>query len=184
MSVLVLAIFVFCIFGTVILAVMGALSDYRGLKIPNIYSVLVLALFFVAYGVLYVSGAHHVFGSILAHVLSSIVMFVLTLVLYLARMIGAGDSKFAASLSIWAGLSGISFFLFFMAVTGGLLGAVTLYLQNKKPVASPAADGWIDQVQKGANKVPYGIAIAAGAVVSMLHNDFFSYRLWLSILEM
>jgi prepilin peptidase CpaA len=85
-------------------------------------------------------------------------------------MIGGGDSKLGTALALWAGLRGLLPFVFYMALVGGILGIAALVLYKLKPFKNPRVGGWIEQAQLGANAIPYGIAISAGAWASFFHT--------------
>ena len=167
-----LIIFLMCMFVALAVSVMAGVSDFRTLKIPNIYSVYVIAAFFVAFIALYLGGHERVFSPLYMHVLSMLVTFLVTFILFGLKLLGAGDSKFATACSVWVSLKYLPIYLFFMTLFGSVLGFVALYLKNKKPFKSPAEGSWIEQVQSGASKVPYGIAIAFGLVVSFMHTGY------------
>ena len=169
-----LTLFLLCIFLTLAVGVFAGLSDIRTLKIPNAYSGYVVALFCVAYSVLFFSGHDHVFSAIWWHVLSAVSMFVVSLGLFSLKVIGAGDSKFGSACALWINVKYLPIFLFFMTVFGGLLGVVALILKKHKPFAEPIAGGWIEQVQGGASKVPYGVAISFGMLIAFIYAGYFS----------
>lgn len=170
-----LIFFLICVFVTLIIGGLAALSDIRGMKIPNMYSVYIMAAFAVSYGVLYLGGLQGVvFGPLLMHVLSALLTFFVTFVLFAARVIGAGDSKFGTACALWVSVKYLPIFLFFMTLFGGLLGMAALYMKRKKPFKAPAEGSWIAQVQDGADKVPYGVAISFGMLIAFLHAGYFS----------
>lgn len=167
-----LIVFLMCMFVTLAVSVMAGVSDFKTLKIPNIYSVYVIAAFFIAFTVLYIGGNDQAFDNLHMHLLSMAVTFLVTFILFALKLIGAGDSKFATACAIWVSLKYMPIYLFFMTLFGSVLGFVALYLKNKKPFKSPAEGSWIEQVQSGASKVPYGIAIAFGLAVSFMHTGY------------
>lgn len=147
---------------------LAAWSDLRSFRIPNIATVLALIGFVLAYtGVLLVPGDHiPLLHDYRAHLASAGVMFVLTLVLFLSRSIGAGDAKFASALALWPGLMNLTLFVFYMSLIGGLIGVATILLRKFKPFPAVAAGNWIYAAQNGENRIPYGLAIALGFVVT------------------
>lgn len=167
-----LIIFLICMFVALGVSVMAGISDYRTMKIPNIYSLYVIVAFFVAYIALYLGGQTNVFGSLYVHLLSAGVTFLVTFILFGLKLLGAGDSKFATACALWVSVKYLPIYLFFMTLFGSVLGIVALYLKNKKPFKSPTDGSWVAQVQSGASKVPYGIAIAVGLVASFLHTGY------------
>jgi len=93
---------------------------------------------------------------------------------YAMKVWGAGDQKLMAAFAIWMGFSGIPVFLVYTSIFGGILGLAALYLKKYKPVKEPLEGGWVEQVQSGVGKVPYGIAITLGALASFAKIGYFS----------
>ena len=173
-SMTLLIIFLICVFVTLIVGALAGLSDIRCMKIPNSFSLYVVAAFFIAYAALYFGGHSGVFAPLWLHVISGVLMFVATAILFSLKMIGAGDSKFATACAFWIGAKYLPVFLFFMTLGGGLLGVVALYIKRKKPFKSPKEGSWVAQVQGGADKVPYGVAITFGMLIAFMHAGYFS----------
>jgi len=96
---------------------------------------------------------------------------------WLAGGIGGGDVKLASAVSIWVGMGGLFWYVLYVAVAGGLVAAVVYALSARAvrrevranltlaaldqslPPVSPQAPGRLS--------VPYAMAIAAGAVVTL-----------------
>ncbi|MCC7304793.1 MAG: prepilin peptidase [Alphaproteobacteria bacterium] len=171
---LLLIIFLVCVFVALGAGIIGAWSDFRGLVIPNIYSLIVCVSFFVAYGLLALFGRDDVFFGLQSHLIAGLVVFVLTAYLFAIHVIGGADSKLASAFAFWMGLKGLMAFLFYVALAGGVLGVAALIIKNMKPFKAPRPGGWVARVQAGENKVPYGIAIAAGALASFAKLGYFS----------
>lgn len=169
-----LIIFLICVFVTLVVGGLAALSDIKTMTIPNNYSLYVIVSFFIAYGALYLGGQENVFSPFLSHMISAALAFFVTLGLFAMRIIGAGDSKFATACALWFGVKSLLAFLFYMTLSGGVLGMIALYIKRKKPFTDPADGSWVAQVQGGAEKVPYGVAISFGMLVAFMHAGYFS----------
>lgn len=152
---------------------MACAWDIRALRIPNRYSFVVVAAFAVAY----VSAPDAFTETAWHYPAGLLIIFGVTYLMYLAGMMGAGDSKFGSALALWVGLHGILPYVFWMAVMGGIVGAASLYLKKKKPVSSPVPGGWVEQVQTGRNAVPYGIAIGFGAWAALWQSGLITHQL-------
>lgn len=163
-----LVLFLSGLFVVLGIGAMAAFSDFKGLIIPNVYSVVIFGVFFVVYGALWLLGDVSVFKTFVSHLLGFAVVFVSGFILFALKVWGAGDQKLSSAFAIWLGFSGVPVFLIYMSLFGGLLGIAALVLRKYKPIQEPAKDGWVDQVQNGAGKVPYGIAISLGALASFL----------------
>lgn len=161
-----------CIAIVFVVTVMACLSDARSLRIPNLYSVAVLA----AFGVAYLSAPEN-FQPLWNHFLALAIIFAVTYLMFMAGMMGGGDSKFASALAIWIAAKGVMVFVFWMAVMGGVIGLLTLWMRKKKPFCNPPAGSWMEAAQKGENKIPYGIAISFGTWAALLHSGLITHQL-------
>lgn len=174
-----LLVFLFGVFVTLGMCGLAAKSDYKGFKIPNIVSIVIIGAFAATYGLLTLLDLRDVFFKPIGmHLGAAFIVLMLTLAMFAFKKLGAGDSKFATSVALWVGLGGLGPFLFYMSLAGGVVAAISLYLQKKKPFANPAEGSWIDVAQKGGGSVPYGIAIAAGALASFIYLGFFNLSTW------
>lgn len=179
-----LILFLTCILVALGTAALSAWSDFKGMTIPNIYSFIIFGAFVVCYGGLYALGQHNiVFMSPWSHAISAAVILLFTAIMFVARAIGAADSKMATAVATWTGIAGVFPFLFYMAFTGGILAVYALSIRGKDIFKNPIKNGWIDQVQRGESKVPYGIAIFLGMVGSFIQLGFFDPSLWLEFLS-
>jgi prepilin peptidase CpaA len=94
-------------------------------------------------------------GLSVALVLSTAVLLV-GLLPFGMGLLGAGDVKLAAALSLWLGPDGLPEFFAVTAIAGGLLALVMLVQHG---IAHGAEDSG---ARAGAPSVPYGVAIAIG----------------------
>lgn len=148
-----------------ITTILSGVSDYRSLRIPNAHSLIVIGAFLIAF-----AAAPDLFGSVWVHLSSALLVFTVTYLMFHFNVMGAGDTKLASSLALWLGLKPLILFSFLIALAGGVLGVVALYVRRAKPFAAPREGSWIAQAQAGRSAVPYGIAIAVGFWVSFLHT--------------
>lgn len=163
-SLLYLTVFALCVFAALAAGVLSAYSDYKGLMIPNRYSLIVILSFLIGFAALYAGGQRDVFFEpLFAHLLAGGAVFLLTFIMFAVGVWGAGDSKLLLAYALWTGFAGLKTLIIVMAVFGGTLGVFALFVKKYKPFARPPEGQWIDRVQSGENVVPYGVAIAAGA---------------------
>lgn len=155
-----------------VVTVMACVSDVRSLRIPNLYSVIVIAAFAIAFLV-----SPEAFGKWWHHLGAFAGMFVITYAMFCFGMLGAGDSKFGSALALWVGLKGLMPYLLLMAMMGGVIGIVSIFFRKKKPFANPLPGSWMAVAQEGKNSVPYGVAISFGAVGALLHTGFIYHQL-------
>ncbi|MGO9547806.1 MAG: prepilin peptidase [Rhodomicrobium sp.] len=147
----------------------GCISDIRRLQIPNMVSLIVLALFFCHHWLLAPQ------ESLAPHLLAGGATFVLTFSLYVAGIMGAGDVKLISVLMLWAGLRDGPAFLIFMTLIGGLFAALLLIIRTlltrwppvHRYIPSRRLKAW---ARRGI--FPYGIAICIAGLISA--TSFFS----------
>jgi prepilin peptidase CpaA len=153
---------------------MSAISDYKGLIIPNRYSVIIILSFFMGYLALYLGGVNTQFMEpILTHALSALLVFFVTFIMFALNVWGAGDSKLSLAFALWVGLKGVVSFIFIMTIFGGVLGLLALIIKKKNLFKGAAKGSWPDRVNNGENAVPYGIAISFGALISFWQLGYF-----------
>ena len=153
----------------------AAISDFRSMTIPNIYAGGIVLAFVPAFLADAFTGAGmEFFYGWQSHVIGAVAVFAVSFILFSLRIIGAGDSKLATAVALWVGISGLTAFLFYMAVIGAVLAILTKVMNKKPLVASPKEGSWVAQSQSGRLGVPYGIAICLGAIIAFYQLDYFS----------
>ena len=80
-------------------------------------------------------------------------------------MLGGGDVKLFAAAALWFSLGGATRLLLFTAISGGLLAVLIILLRF---VPWPSALRSRVKVLQPKAGIPYGIAIAAGAIIASL----------------
>ena len=86
-------------------------------------------------------------------------VFAALAVTFYIGMMGGGDVKLAAAIALWFAPVTTLKFLVIMSLAGGLLTLVVLAIHKKR--GNPPAEG---QDPPARPEVPYGVAIAAGAL--------------------
>lgn len=160
------------VFAVFVITLLSCVSDVKSLRIPNLYSVLIIAAFAVAFLV-----SPESFGPLWHHAGALVVVFLVTYLMFIAGMMGGGDSKLGSALALWVGIKGVVFYVFWMAVAGGVIGALSLLIKKKKPFAKPLAGSWMAAAQEGKSAIPYGIAISFGSWMAMLQTGFITKQL-------
>lgn len=152
------------------LTVLSCVSDIRTMRIPNLYSALIIAFFIPAF---FLEPA--AFGRWWEPLGAFALMFAVTFGMYCAGMVGSGDTKLGSVLALWLGLKGLILYLFWMALMGGVLGVLSILMRRKKPFRNPPEGSWMAVAQSGKSAVPYGVAISFGFWVSFFHTGIFHH---------
>jgi prepilin peptidase CpaA len=139
----------------------AALCDLATMTIPNRLSLILITAFVPA---ALISGASlSTLGLCLAVGLGGLVigagMFAL-------GWIGGGDAKIMAAAGLWLGLSGALPFLTWTTVAGGLFGLGVLFARKWAQPWANAGPAWVGRLLEPRGDIPYGVAIAAGALAA------------------
>ena len=143
------------------LVIVGALKDLTSMKIPNWISGLLILGF--APAALSVGLSPMV---IAVHFGTALIALLIMMALFALRWIGGGDAKLFASTCIWLGFSGSGLFLLWTAIAGGLLSLLILLARGWLQPHASGAPGWVGQLLEPKGDIPYGVAIAAGALMA------------------
>jgi len=144
------------------LAILAALKDATSYTIPNWLVLALLAAFpvaAVALGLpLPVIGLQAGIG---------LIGLICGLGMFAAGWIGGGDAKLFAAASLWLGWPAALTFVAVTAIAGGGLAVMLLVLRSArlKPMM-PSGPAWFARLTTTGENVPYGVAIAVGALAA------------------
>ncbi|MDR3512173.1 MAG: prepilin peptidase [Caulobacteraceae bacterium] len=144
------------------LLIFAALTDATSFTIPNRISVLLVACYFPTALVL-----GRPLGEVGIDLAVCAGALVAAMGMFAAGWIGGGDAKLFAAASLWLGWAAAPAFLVVTALAGGLLAVALLNLRAEwlKPYFS-GAPSWVVRLATPKAAVPYGVAIAAGALAA------------------
>ncbi|MGJ8527492.1 A24 family peptidase [Maritalea sp.] len=138
----------------------AAAYDLLTMRIPNWVSLALVAVFVICG---FVVGLP--LQEIGIHFLVGIAVLIVAFLLFIPGWIGGGDAKFAAAIGLWMGTANIFEFLLYSAFFGGILTLVLLLFRWKVPVSVLPKAEWILRLHDKSVGAPYGIALAAGAMI-------------------
>ena len=96
-------------------------------------------------------------------------------ILFFARgWIGGGDAKLFAATALWVGHEHILHYAALAAIAGGVLTVFILLARSLPLPAALARQQWLARLHDSGNGVPYGIALAIGALVVYPHTVWMS----------
>lgn len=139
-----------------VLVIAGA-SDVRDRRIPNWTVLAIIALFCAWYFV-------EPSVSLISSLGAAFLIFVCSGALYALGIVGAGDSKLATAVALFAGFSRLPQFVIYMSLAGGLLVLCMLAVQPTRVLIMLQMRGK-GRADRG---VPYGVAIAAAGAMLLL----------------
>jgi len=99
------------------------------------------------------------------HVGAAALVLVASFLLFTQGWIGGGDAKLAAATALWFGFDHLLDYLIYASLFGGVLTIAILQFRRWPLPEVLARQGWIQRLHERAGGVPYGIALAAAAMV-------------------
>lgn len=150
-----------------LLLALAAGFDLASYTIPNRLSAAIVAAFAVFAAVSGLPGA--AWGS---HLAAGLVALAAGFALFAAGWIGGGDAKLFAATALWFGFGDLMSYALIAAVLGG---GLTLGLLVMRRIPLPGVlirQGWIARLHDDRSGVPYGVALAAGALVVLPGAQF------------
>lgn len=143
------------------LAIAAGLKDLTSMTIPNWISVALVVGFFPA---ALATGLTPL--QVAAHLGVGLVALVLGMALFALRWIGGGDAKLMAAACLWLGLSGSAVFLLWTAVAGGLFSLILMGARAQAQLLPASGPAWLSRLLQPKADIPYGVAIAVGALIA------------------
>lgn len=152
------------------LMVAAALNDVREFKIPNKF----VAILIVAWPLAAVQVGVPMADALVTIAVSALV-FAMGFGLFAAGKLGAGDVKLLAAATLWVGAGQAAMFLFATTLAGAAL-AIFLLRFRKFPLPAFAMEHqWALEMHARQKAMPYGVAIAVGALVVWPKTAFFFF---------
>jgi prepilin peptidase CpaA len=152
----------------------AAASDMVSMTISNRLSIALIVLFLLT-----ATAAGMSLQTISFHLLAGFAVLTVTFTMFAMGWIGGGDAKLTAATAVWFGLS--HELMGYILISSVLGGALTLGLLACR--RHPLPDfllrwRWIARLHDAKTGIPYGIALAASALI--VYPDS---RIWLSVVE-
>jgi prepilin peptidase CpaA len=171
-----------------ILNVAIAIYDFSFFRIPNVLLLFLVGLYTI-YAIFYVQP-----DRIVTSLFIFAIVLIMSFALFALKAIGGGDAKYLSVISLWVGMNEVLYLLIWVSLIGGGLALIYLLLRN---YIGRFSDWVWSQIQKGETHysflrfvwfgsgsglelgkreninsplIPYGIAIALGAIITMVHK--------------
>jgi prepilin peptidase CpaA len=138
----------------------AASSDLFTMTIANRVSLVLVGGFVLLAALTGMSGA-----AMLAHAGIAAAVLVVAFAFFTRGWIGGGDAKLAAATVLWLGWGHLADYLVYASLLGG---ALTLLLIQFRTIPMPhvlVGRDWAERLHAGDGGIPYGIALAAAALL-------------------
>jgi prepilin peptidase CpaA len=110
----------------------------------------------------------------LMHVAAGAAVLVVGFVFFSCGWIGGGDAKLAAVTALWLGFAHLFEYLIYSSIFGGALTLALIQFRLLPLPAVLAGREWIERLHLRGGGVPYGIALAAAALIVYPHTEWMS----------
>jgi prepilin peptidase CpaA len=145
----------------------AALSDLFTMSITNRVSIILVAGFGLL-AALTQMGA----SDLLSHVGAAAAVLAAVFVFFAFGWIGGGDAKLAAATALWFGFAHLLDYLLYASLFGGALTLAIIYYRGMPLPPVFVGLSWAERLHRSDAGVPYGIALAAGALVVYPHTEW------------
>jgi prepilin peptidase CpaA len=145
----------------------AAASDLLTMTIPNRVSLALAAGFMVLAGV---SGMG--LTDILAHVGAGAAVLAVAFACFAMGWIGGGDAKVAAAAALWFGFADLMNYLVWASLIGGALTLLLIQFRQWPLPYALTSQGWLVRLHAKDSGIPYGIALAIGALMIYPETDW------------
>ena len=138
----------------------AASSDLLTMTIANRVSLILIAGFAILALLCGISAA-----DLLSHLSAAELVLAVAFICFACGWIGGGDAKLAAATALWLGFGHLFDYLIYASLLGG---ALTLFIVQFRALPLPrllVGQDWAERLHKDGSGVPYGIALAAAALL-------------------
>ncbi len=108
-----------------------------------------------------------------SHAAAGLVGLAAGFAMFAAGWIGGGDAKLFAATCLWFGFADLASYTLTAAALGGGLTLVILMARRVPLPAGLAGQSWIARLHDAKAGIPYGVALAAGALVTLPGAEIF-----------
>ncbi len=151
------------------LLIIAAVHDLLTFRIPNWVSLALLGLFLVVAPFAGLSWT--IIGS---HLALGAALLLVGMAMFAMNLLGGGDAKLLAAVGVWMGWLALPVYLVWAAIIGGLLALAVLTFRRTPLATMISATPWISRLHDKQAGIPYGIALAAGALIALPQTVWFA----------
>jgi prepilin peptidase CpaA len=104
-------------------------------------------------------------GEIAQHLGAGACVLAIAFVFFARGWIGGGDAKLAAATALWFGWAHLYEYVLYASLFGGVLTILLLQFRKYALPSQLVGRDWIERLHQPKGGVPYGIALAAAALL-------------------
>ena len=103
--------------------------------------------------------------TVMWHTAAALVVLAITFTFFACGWIGGGDAKLAAATALWLGFDHLMDYALYASIFGGILTIAMIRFRLMPLPERLAEQEWVKRLHKLDGGVPYGIALAAAALL-------------------
>jgi prepilin peptidase CpaA len=145
----------------------AASSDLFTMTIANRVSLILVGGFALLAIMTGMSGA-----DMLSHAGAAAAVLAVVFVFFACGWIGGGDAKLAAATALWFGFAHLADYLLYASLLGGALTVLLIQFRNLPLPQLFVGREWAERLHRRDGGVPYGIALAAAALLVYPHTEW------------
>jgi prepilin peptidase CpaA len=145
----------------------AAASDLLTMTIANRVSLILIAGFAAVAVLGGLSGA-----VLLSHLGAGAAVLAAAFICFACRWIGGGDAKLAAAVALWLGFGNLFEYFIDTSILGGALTLLILLFRTMPLPPLLAGSEWAERLHRNDAGIPYGIALAAAALIVYPHSEW------------
>jgi prepilin peptidase CpaA len=111
-------------------------------------------------------------SAILMHLAAGAIVLIAAFICFAFGWIGGGDAKIAAAAALWFGFAHLLNYLVCASLFGGVLTLILLQFRQWPLPYALAGQSWLLKLHAKESGIPYGIALAVGALVVYPETDW------------
>jgi prepilin peptidase CpaA len=112
------------------------------------------------------------FHDILSHLGAGFSVLIVAFACFTMGWIGGGDAKIAAAAALWFGFGHLMNYLIYASLFGGALTLLLLQFRQWPLPYAFAGQTWLLRLHAKDSGIPYGIALAIGALMIYPETDW------------
>ncbi len=151
-----------------ILLLLAAAWDLASYTIPNWIQFGLLLSF-----ILFAVTAGFPAAAFANHLLAAAAGLLLGFTLFAFGFMGGGDAKLFACVAVWFGFPDVLQYALGASIVGGALTLAVMAVRRWPLPDILARQRWIARLHNAQQGIPYGVALAAGALLVLPHTDVF-----------
>jgi prepilin peptidase CpaA len=151
----------------------AASSDLLTMTIANRVSLALVGGFVILAALSGMSGA-----DMATHAGAAAAVLVVAFICFARGWIGGGDAKLAAATALWLGFSHLFDYLVYASLLGGALTLLIVQFRHMPLPQLLAGRDWAERLHRQGGGVPYGIALAAAALLVYPQTE------WMTMLKL